>query len=245
MRAPDKSPAESTGRSHIRGKIILRVAVIAALLGCLASCNRLATPPARQVLKDADTKAAEGEFLQSINLYESGLDGSPKSADVHYRMALLYDDKLRDPLSAMHHFKRYLTLAPAGAHAAEVKTFMKRDELALGTSLSGDSVVSHAEAARLKNENLDLRKQLDDRRATEARGTAAGKENRGAKADKTAAAKAGKHGRSYVVQSGDTLASISRRFYKASGRWKKILQANRDTLSSPGDLKPGQTLVIP
>ena len=33
---------------------------------------------------------------------------------------------------------------------------MKKDELALGTSLSGDSIVSRAEAARLKNENLNL-----------------------------------------------------------------------------------------
>ena len=40
---------------------------------------------------------------------------------------------------------------------------MKRDELALLTSLSGDSVVSREEAARLKNENLSLRKQLEEK----------------------------------------------------------------------------------
>ena len=51
--------------------------------------------------------------------------------------------------------------------------------------------------------------------------------------------------RSYTVQPGDTLASISRKFYKSSARWQRILDANSDILSKPSDLKPGQMLVIP
>ncbi|MGZ5002933.1 MAG: hypothetical protein ACXWBM_07040 [Chthoniobacterales bacterium] len=148
------------------------MALLGAALICFASCNRLATPPAKQLLKDADTRAANGDFLQAINLYEEALDGSEHSAEIHYKIALLYDDKMGDPLNALHHFKRYLTLAPTGPRAEEVKGFMKRDELALLTTLSGDSVVSRAEAARLKNENLELHKQLDERR-TDARSAAA------------------------------------------------------------------------
>src|SRR3954463_1436107 len=123
-------------------------------------CDRMITPRSAQIIKDAENKTADGNFLRAITLYESALDDSPRSADVHYRLALLYDDKLHDPLHALHHFKRYLTLAPSGPHASDVKNFMKKDELELGTSLSGDSVVSRAEAARLKNENLDLRKKV-------------------------------------------------------------------------------------
>ena len=123
------------------------------------------TPRHAQVIKDAESKAADGNYLRAITLYESALDGSDKSADIHYRLALLYDDKMHDPLNALHHFKRYLTLAPNGPHANEVKNFMKKDELELGTTLSGDSVLSRAEAARLKNENLTLRKELEDHRA--------------------------------------------------------------------------------
>ena len=52
---------------------------------------------------------------------------------------------------------------------SEVKNYMKRDELTLVTTLSGDSVVSRAEGARLKNENLDLRRQLEERRVAETR----------------------------------------------------------------------------
>jgi hypothetical protein len=44
-----------------------------------------------------------------------------------------------------------------------VKNFMKRAEVTLATSLSGDAIVTRAEAARLKNENLSLRKELEER----------------------------------------------------------------------------------
>ena len=219
----------------------------------LPACDRMTTKRDTQLIKDADAKSSEGNFLQAIDLYEKALDGTSRSADIHYRLALLYDDKLNDPLHALHHFKRYLTLAPNGPRAADVKNFMKRDELALLTSLSGDSVMSRAEGVRLKNENLSLRKEIEERWAHD-RGTA-GAQKAGARetratqekqeANPSAVKKAESHGRTYIVQPGDTLASISRKFYKTSSHWQKILEANADTLSSPAKLKPGQRLMIP
>ncbi len=50
---------------------------------------------------------------------------------------------------------------------------------------------------------------------------------------------------SYVVQPGDTLSSISKRFYGSSRRWKDIFRANRDRLASPESVRPGQTLRLP
>lgn len=144
---------------------IARASFLVLLFATLASCNRMATPPAQQILKDADAKAATGDFLPAISLYERALDGTPESADIHYRLALLYDDKMKDPVNALHHLKRYLTLAPTGKHAEEVKSLMKRDELTLVTQLSGDSVMSRKEAADLKNDNLRLRQQLAERSA--------------------------------------------------------------------------------
>src|ERR1044071_6207584 len=101
--------------------------VMIALL--LSSCARMGTSRNAQRIKEADWKAAQGDYLWAVNLYESALDGTPQSADVHYKLALLYDDKLNDPLHALHHFKRYLVLNPDGVHAGEVRDFMKRDEV--------------------------------------------------------------------------------------------------------------------
>src|SRR6476620_6749994 len=136
----------------------------------LAGCDRVGNSRYEQLMQDADNKSAQGDFERAVNLYEAALDDSPRGAEVHYKLALLYDDKLNDPVSALHHFKRYLALNPNGAHAKEVKDSIKRDEIAALTTLSGDSVITRAEAVRLRNENLTLHKQLEARAAFEKSG---------------------------------------------------------------------------
>lgn len=51
--------------------------------------------------------------------------------------------------------------------------------------------------------------------------------------------------KTYVVQPGDTLSGIARQFYGRSSLWTLIFEANRDILSDPGRLRPGQALTIP
>jgi tetratricopeptide (TPR) repeat protein len=209
---------------------------------CFVGCDRLVPSRHNQLIQDADNKAARGDFERAINLYEAALDDSPRCAEVHYKLALLYDDKLNDPVSALHHFRRYLTLSPKGNHANDVQNSIRRDELAALTSLSGDSVVTRTEAARLRNENLSLRKQLEARAGTSQ--SAPGKSQAANTATtKTGARKSGE--RTYVVRQGDTLASISRKFYKSSARWQQILEANKKSIPNPKRLTVGQTLVIP
>ena len=200
------------------------------------------TPRNAQIIKDADAKATQGNYLRAINLYEAALDDTPRCADIHYKLALIYDDKMNDPLNALHHFKRYLILNPNGARAVEVKNFMKRDEIALMTSLSGDSVVTRTEAARLRNENLNFRKEIEEHSA-KPKMTIERALPRDSHAEKTP--EKASANRTYVVKSGDTLFSIARRFYKSSARWKEIRDANADRIDKPGNLKPGQTLIIP
>src|SRR6202035_5061019 len=117
---------------------IITLSVLAAV--ALSDCERMVTPRNAQLIKEADAKADQGDYLWAINLYEAALDGTPQSAETHYKLALLYDDKMNDPLHALHHFKRYLVLNENGVHANEVREFIKRDQVALATSLSGDSV---------------------------------------------------------------------------------------------------------
>jgi LysM repeat protein len=49
----------------------------------------------------------------------------------------------------------------------------------------------------------------------------------------------------YTVQSGDTLASISRRYYGRPHHWKRIYMANQNVLTSADALRPGQVIAIP
>jgi nucleoid-associated protein YgaU len=51
--------------------------------------------------------------------------------------------------------------------------------------------------------------------------------------------------RTYTVSSGDTLSKIARHFYNDSNEWQRIFNANRDVLSNPDRIYPGQHLRIP
>jgi nucleoid-associated protein YgaU len=52
-------------------------------------------------------------------------------------------------------------------------------------------------------------------------------------------------GRTYTVKPGDTLSKISKEFYGNANQYNKIFEANRDKLSDPDKIKPGQELKIP
>jgi LysM repeat protein len=49
----------------------------------------------------------------------------------------------------------------------------------------------------------------------------------------------------YVVQAGDTLSAVSRRFYGDASRWQVIFEANRALLKDPDRIYPGQVLRVP
>ncbi len=49
----------------------------------------------------------------------------------------------------------------------------------------------------------------------------------------------------YTVQPGDTLGKIAREYYGDGRLWRKIFEANRDILSNPSLIRPGQRLRIP
>jgi nucleoid-associated protein YgaU len=51
--------------------------------------------------------------------------------------------------------------------------------------------------------------------------------------------------RTYVVQSGDSLSKIAKKFYGDSNAWKRIFEANKDRIKNPDLIQPGWTLKIP
>src|SRR5213080_4979953 len=234
-------PVSSCSLSPLRGSAMVAGACLWIVLCGLTACDRVGGSRYSQLTQDADSKSAQGDFERAINLYEAALDDSPRCAEIHYKLAVLYDDKLNDPVSALHHFKRYLALSPNGTHANEVKNSIKHDEVAALTALSGDSVIARSEVARLQNENLNQRKELETRAASSRIAPEKSKAN-DASSKKNASKKAD---RTYVVKPGDTLFSISRKFYKSSKHWKQILEANKTNIRDAKKLTVGETLLIP
>jgi nucleoid-associated protein YgaU len=65
----------------------------------------------------------------------------------------------------------------------------------------------------------------------------------GAAAPAAAAASTG--GRTYTVKAGDTLSGIAKAQLGNASDYMKIFEANKDQLSDPDKIKPGQVLNIP
>jgi nucleoid-associated protein YgaU len=51
--------------------------------------------------------------------------------------------------------------------------------------------------------------------------------------------------RTYTVKSGDTLSKIAKEMLGDAGAYMEIFNANRDQLTDPDKIKPGQTLRVP
>jgi nucleoid-associated protein YgaU len=49
----------------------------------------------------------------------------------------------------------------------------------------------------------------------------------------------------YTVMKGDSLSKIAKHFYGNANSWRQIFEANRDQISNPDLIHPGQTLKIP
>ncbi|WP_161491689.1 LysM peptidoglycan-binding domain-containing protein [Sedimentisphaera salicampi] len=49
----------------------------------------------------------------------------------------------------------------------------------------------------------------------------------------------------HIVKKGETLSSISKKYFGKSSKWNEILKANQDQINSAAELKPGMNLRIP
>ena len=64
-------------------------------------------------------------------------------------------------------------------------------------------------------------------------------------AEEKASPKVPDHPKTYVVEDGDTLYGVSKRFYGSIQYWKQIREANKALISSDNRLRAGDTLVLP
>lgn len=55
----------------------------------------------------------------------------------------------------------------------------------------------------------------------------------------------GAQGQTYTVKAGDTLSKIAKDLLGNASSYTQIFEANRDQLSDPDEIKPGQVLKIP
>lgn len=140
----------------VRGLVVFLLPVL-----LLPGCDLLTLSQAGRGIREGNEAVQRGDFHKAVECYEAALDGTMLTAEAHYRLGLVYEDKLKNEVAALHHFERYLELAPQGQFATEVKGYVERLRLVIVSRLAEGNVVPAREAARLKNENLELRQELN------------------------------------------------------------------------------------
>ncbi len=214
----------------------MRIAAIFLAALFLAACEK--QDNAREAVDLGDKRTKLGAYKEAVRAYESALDGTVKTAEIHYKLGNLYDDKLKNPLAAIHHYDRYLDLVPKDGRSKEARTARADCEKRLNLSLKDGGLMTTAEAARLRNENERLRKDLAEihtiKPATVSRAPGAGGTD-----------KMTPGARTHTVERGETLASIAFKYYRNRANASRIKDANANQLGGKDNIKPGMTLIIP
>lgn len=238
---------------------------IAALLALTAvSCDRInrSAEDRDPNIKRARDRRAVGDYVGAIDSYEKALMKRPTSARIHWEMASIYDQQLTNDLRAIYHYERFLELDPKAERRPYAEQLIAAAKLSYAISLPDRFSDAVNENARLTQEIETLRTLLTESREEVARlnaalagGAAPARsesqpltqvQTRAALNDSLQPAKTKVTAmESYVVQQGDTLSRIASKLYGDPNKWDVILEANKNTLKRPENIKVGQTLVIP
>jgi len=176
---------------------------------------------------------------------------------------LLSLDARKDPVAAIYHFRRYLLLEPNSRESSKVEQLIITAEREILRKLPGEPYGDYLDSLKLKEENDRLTREIADLRARlgiPVSKTSLPAVKPAAKSNKpvpvlatpgnippiqTARPPGPTQMQTYVVQSGDSLYAISRKFYGDSSRIDLIFEANRDVMRSKNSLSVGQKLRIP
>ena len=107
------------------------------------------------------------DFRGAIESFEKALEANPKSAQAHFELGWLFDQKEPDPAAAIFHYERYLKLSPNSGKEEMVKTRILacKQQLAQAVSLAPGMERQQRDLEQLADENRRLREDLEKWRA--------------------------------------------------------------------------------
>ena len=194
----------------------------------------------------------ESEALDQFLSVTRRVMNSPKSHLEVGRLFLTLKSR-KDPFSAIYHFRRFLFLNRESKESEMVKQLIMTAEKEIIRELPGEPYSNYLNSLTLKEENERQKIEIADLKAR--LGLPVSSVQTITATPKTSAPSAETLGQSevrkpvqaqkHVVQKGDSLYAISRKFYGDSSYIDFIFQANRSSLPSKNSLKLGQVLIIP
>ncbi len=208
-------------RSRIEAGIF---AACAALCLALASgCGRVSED--RRDARDRNLRRAQAardaeDLDAAIRWGEKALARRPDSPRAHRELALIYDHFKQDYVPALYHYRRYLELRPDSEDRADVEDMLAKCGRAFAAQV----------AAAPADQPVAVPARAEPPPAPAA-----------AAISPAPASSASVH----VVQPGETLGTISARYYGTPAKWSVLFKANRDRVPDANNVRVGTRLDIP
>jgi len=210
----------------------------------------------KQLQREGRRAEALGAFLSVI---EKRRGNAPES---HLEAGELFRTHLRDPVSSIYHYRKFIELSRGSPQATHVQQLIDTATKDFAASLPAQPLESQFERVdlletvdRLKRENEQLKREVAaarlERERLQERLAAGSAAPRGTVAPATvpsrteAPVRTPGGGRTYTVVAGDTLSHISGKVYGTNARWRDIFEANRNVMPNENSLRIGMELQLP
>jgi len=219
----------------------------------------------------AKSYLSQGRTEEALSAFLRVIDARRDAPESHLEAGYIYLHEMKDPIRAIYHFDRYLQFKPQSPQSPQVRQLIETAQKEFARQLPAQPYQGELDridlmelVKSLKVENDSLKRDLiaaqkrvrqlegmlgDARRVPPVQAqqpAAVAQQSPQVQSQEPAAApNPADVPRTYTVQPGDSLSSISRRFYGTPSRWIDVYQANRDRLSSENALRVGQDIRIP
>lgn len=150
-------------RLGILGGLVLGLAVIVGVTGCLPSSQREADEQKEPHFLAGKARANALDYKGAMQAFEKALEVNPRNASAHFELALLCEKDETDLAGAIYHFDRYLRLRPNAENADIVKDRLLHCKQLLASDVLSVSPTPNMQRdlERLTAENRELRRQIE------------------------------------------------------------------------------------
>lgn len=239
---------------------VARMGSLAALLilAAAAGCQR-ATDDQREARNRHMRRALAAKDAQDIDgaieWCERALERKPGLALAHRELALMLDGFREDYVAAIYHYQRYLDLRPDTPNREAVEELIRHCRMNFAAQI-GATPEEWQRDLQVRNDRIRaLETELALWRSGDIQ-AAAGSASPSAAPPAAPAARVPAPApsaseapppaaRTHVVSAGETLGTISSRYYGSPAKWNRIFEANRDRIQNPNNVRVGTALVIP
>lgn len=256
-----------------KASLVLALLGLSIFSGCAPSGVEVVSETDEKQFQLGQDFKNEGRIEEALSAFLRVIDARRDAPESHLEAGYIYLRTMKDPIRAIYHFDRFLQFRPHSPQATQVRQLIETAQKEFARQLPAQPYQGELDridlmelVKTLKLENDSLKRDLvaAEKRLSalstqptarvEAPSAPVVRQNLApvpqiqTQQTPTPAAPQPDPAsvpRTYTVQSGDSLSSISNKFYGTPSRWIDVYQANRDRLASENALRVGQELRIP